>query len=163
TKNGYQHLWLKGRGLPKQGLAKVSWLNENGRFYTHTSLVDGQEEFLFTQIGANDPHFNLRNEQAFVRRVENSKQHHFISVLEPHGEYNPSEEYTLDAESQLTELGYSQQDELLLVDITIAGKSYLIAINQAAEGSVNQQFQYQHQSYVINGRLAVFALNDDEE
>ncbi|WP_445426803.1 heparinase II/III domain-containing protein [Alishewanella sp. HL-SH06] len=163
TKNGYQHLWLKGRGLPKQGLAKVSWLNENGRFYTHTSLVNGQEEFLFTQIGANDPHFNLRNEQAFVRRVENSKQHHFISVLEPHGEYNPSEEYTLDAESQLTELGYSQQDELLLVYITIAGKSYLIAINQAAEGSVNQQFQYQHQSYVINGRLAVFALNDDEE
>ncbi|MCC5453180.1 heparinase II/III family protein [Rheinheimera sp. UJ51] len=163
TKNGYQHLWLKGRGLPKQGLAKVSWLNENGRFYTHTSLVNGQEEFLFTQIGANDPHFNLRNEQAFVRRVENSKQHQFISILEPHGEYNPSEEYTLDAESQLTKLGYSQQDELLLVNITIAGKSYLIAINQAAEGSVNQQFQYQHQSYVINGRLAVFALNDDEE
>ncbi len=163
AKNGYQHLWLKGRGLPKQGLAKVSWLNENGRFYTHTSLVNAQEEFLFTQLGANDPHFNLRNEQAFIRRVNNKNQHQFISVLEPHGEYNPGKEYTLEAESKVTELGYSQQGEVMLVDITIAGVSYLIAINQAAESSIKQDFQYQDQSFSINGRLAVFALNDDEE
>ncbi|MBZ9611662.1 heparinase II/III domain-containing protein [Rheinheimera maricola] len=163
AKNGYQHLWLKGRGLPKQGLAKVSWLNENGRFYTHTSLVNGQEEFLFTQLGASDPNFNLRNEQAFVRRVKNNKQHRFISILEPHGEYNPGKEYTLEAESQVTELGYSQQGEVLLVDITIAGLPYLIAINQAAEGSIKQDFQYQDRSFSINRRLAVFALNDDEE
>jgi len=163
AKNGYQHLWLKGRGLPKQGLAKVSWLNENGRFYTHTSLVNGQEEFLFTQIGANDPHFNLRNEQAFVRRVKNNKQHQFISVLEPHGEYNPGKEYTLEAQSQLTALGHSQRGEVMLVELTIAGVSYLIAINQAAEGAIDQDFQYQDQSFSVNGRLAVFALNDDEE
>ncbi|MDP5189649.1 heparinase II/III domain-containing protein [Rheinheimera baltica] len=163
AKNGYQHLWLKGRGLPEQGLAKVSWLNENGRFYTHTSLVNGQEEFLFTQLGANDPHFNLRNEQAFVRRVNNKKQHQFISVLEPHGEYNPGKEYTLDAASQVTQLSYSQQGEVMLVNITIAGVSYLIAINQVPDGSIKQNFQYQDQSFSINSRLAVFALNDDEE
>jgi oligo-alginate lyase len=160
AKNGYQHLWLKGRGLPDQGLAKVSWLNENGRFYTHTSLVNGQEEFLFTQIGANDPHFNLRNEQAFVRRVQNKQQHQFISVLEPHGEYNPGKEYTLEAASQVTKLSYSQQGEVMLLNITIAGVPYLVAINQAAEGSIRQDFQYQDQSFFINGRLAVFALND---
>lgn len=160
AKNGYQHLWLKGRGMPKQGLAKVSWLNENGRFYTQTSLVNGQEEFLFTQIGANDPNFNLRNEQAFVRRVKNKNQHQFISVLEPHGEYNPGKEYTLEAESKVTKLDYSQQGEVILVNITIAGVAYLIAINQSAEGSINQDFQYQDQSFSINGRLAVFALND---
>lgn len=161
TKNGYQHLWLKGRGLPKQRLAKASWLNENGRFYTHTSLVNGQEEFLFTQLGANDPHFNLRNEQAFIRRVTNKNQHQFISVLEPHGEYNPGKEYTLEAESQLTELSYSQQGDVMLVDLTIAGVSYLIAINQAPEGASKQIFQYQDQSFFINGRLAVFAQNDN--
>ena len=35
--NGYQHLWLKGEATPEAGLAKVSWLNDNGRFYTQTS------------------------------------------------------------------------------------------------------------------------------
>lgn len=159
--NGYQHLWLKGRGTPEQGLAKVSWLNENGRFYTHTSLVNGREEFLFTQIGANDPNFNLRNEQAFVRRVKHNKQHQFISILEPHGEYNPGKEYTLEAESKLTQLSYSQQGEVMVVNIVIAGISYLIAINQSEDGSIKQDFQYQDQSFSINGRLAVFVMNDD--
>ena len=56
-KNGYQHLWLKGQATPEKGLAKVSWLNENGRFYTQTSLVNGDESFMFTQIGANDPNW----------------------------------------------------------------------------------------------------------
>jgi hypothetical protein len=160
--NGYQHLWLRGQATPEAGLAKVTWLNDNGRFYTQTSLVKGDESFMFTQIGATDPNFNLRNEHGFVRRVTNSKQHQFISILEPHGEYNPSKEYTLEATSSVTGLEYSEHDDLALVQIDIAGISYLLAINTAdqSNSSSEQAFTYQNQTFSLNGRLAVFVLNN---
>lgn len=163
--NGYQHLWLKGDALPEAGIAQVSWLNNNGRFYTQTSLVDGNEAFLFTQIGANDPNFNLRNEQAFIRRVTNSKQHTFVSVLEPHGEYNPGKEYTVQASSQITGLSYEQQDSLTLVRIVYAGQPYLVAINQneSLAGDANSTFTYQQHTHSLNGRLAVYPLNGHQE
>ncbi|XOV78832.1 MAG: heparinase II/III family protein [Aestuariibacter sp.] len=161
-KNGYQHLWLKGEGQPEKGLAKVSWLNDNGRFYTQTSIVNGDESFLFTQIGANDPNFNLRNEQGFIRRVGNKAQHRFISVLEPHGEYNPSKEYTLDATSKVTELKYSQQGVVALVTIEIAGFTYLVAINES-KVLQPQSFEYHHKPFSLNGQFAVYAVNNHQE
>lgn len=162
-KNGYQHLWLKGQGKPESGLAKVSWLNENGRFYTQSSLVTGDESFLFTQIGANDPNFNLRNEQSFIRRVTGKGQHQFISVLEPHGEYNPSKEFTLDASSKITDLRVTHQAQLTLVELQIAGLTYLVAIDKtdvsSSENSLNRSFSYQQKTFSLNGRLAVYVLN----
>lgn len=161
-KNGYQHLWLKGQAQPGKGLAKVTWLNSNGRFYTQTSLVDGQESILFTQIGANDPNFNLRNEHGFIRRVSDSKKHRFISVLEPHGEYNPSKEYTLDASSKLTGLKVDQQGDLTLVAVEIADKSYLVVVNHTKiMNSANPfSFTYQNKTLSVDGRLAVFEINN---
>lgn len=160
--NGYQHLWLKGQGNPKSGLAKVTWLNDNGRFYTQTSLVQGQETFLFTQIGANDPNFNLRNEQAFIRRVTGKKAHHFVSVLEPHGEYNPSKEYTLEATSKVSGLKVSQTAELTLVEIEIADANYLIAINKSktTDSESRHNFNFQGQPFSLLGRLAVYQINN---
>lgn len=157
-KNGYQHLWLKGQATPEEGLAKVSWLNDNGRFYTQTSLVKGDESFLFTQIGANDPNFNLRNEQGFIRRVGGQKQHRFISVLEPHGEYNPSKEFTLDATSKVTGLAYSQQGNLTLVKIDIADREYLVAVNQ--QDNSDSTFTYENNTYSLRNRFAVYVLNN---
>ncbi|MDO6721251.1 alginate lyase family protein [Psychrosphaera sp. 1_MG-2023] len=165
-KNGYQHLWLKGQATPEKGLAKVSWLNENGRFYTQTSLVNGDESFMFTQIGANDPNFNLRNENGFVRRVKGTKQHQFVSVLEPHGEYNPSKEYTLEATSRVTGLELTNNGDLALVKISIAGNTYLVAINKVAnkknklESELQRKFTYQNKTFSLNGRLAVYVLTN---
>ncbi|WP_371744407.1 heparinase II/III family protein [Psychrosphaera sp. B3R10] len=165
-KNGYQHLWLKGQATPEKGLAKVSWLNENGRFYTQTSLVNGDESFMFTQIGANDPNFNLRNENGFVRRVQGTKQHQFVSVLEPHGEYNPSKEYTLEATSRVTGLELTNNGDLALVKISIAGNTYLVAINKVAnkknklESELQRKFTYQNKTFSLNGRLAVYVLTN---
>lgn len=157
NQNGYQHLWQRGQATPQQGLAKVSWLNSNGRFYTQSSLVNGEESFLFTQIGANDPNFNLRNEQGFIRRVKDKKQHQFVSILEPHGEYNPSKEYTLDANSKVSGIDLKQQGDLLMIQVDIADMSYLVVINQSKSAEDNV-FNYQHQSYSLNGRFGVFTL-----
>lgn len=157
-KNGYQHLWLKGAAKPEKGLAKVTWLNDNGRFYTLTSLVNGDESFLFTQLGANDPNFNLRNEQGFIRRVKQQKRHNFVSVLEPHGEYNPSKEYTLEATSRISSLIHTEQDDLSLVNITIANIQYLAVINHSKD-KLKHKFKYKNKSFSLNGRLAVYVLN----
>ncbi|WP_425325595.1 heparinase II/III domain-containing protein [Planctobacterium marinum] len=162
--NGYQHLWLKAQGKPYKGLAKVTLLNDNGSFYTLSTLTKGDEQFLFTQIGANDPDFNLRNEQAVIRRVEGAKQHTFVSVFEPHGDYNPSKEYTLNASSQLSAIEYETRGDLLLVQLVLNGTSYLIAIDKLkrAEG-VETAFKFKNQSYSLSGPLAVYLMTNDLE
>lgn len=160
TNNGYQHLWLQAKAQPKTGLAQVTWLNDNGRFYTHTTQTNGDESFLFTQLGANDPNFNLRNERGFVRRVTRQQSHQFVSVLEPHGEYNPSKEYTLQATSQVSEFNVKQQNELQLIQLTLAKTQYLVVINTTTDKTkLNTEFTYKNQSYSLNGRLAVYEIN----
>jgi len=159
SNNGYQHLWLKGQATPKpdatQGMAQVTWLNENGRFYTHTSLVAGDETFLFTQIGANDPNFNLRNEQGFIRRVAGKKQHTFISVLEPHGKYNPSKEYTLQANSAVSGIEHKQQGDIALTTLDMGSKRYLIATSQLKK---SQSFKFNNKSYTLSDHLGVYLI-----
>lgn len=160
TNNGYQHLWLQAKAQPESGLAQVTWLNDNGRFYTQTTQTNGDESFLFTQLGANDPNFNLRNERGFVRRVTRQQSHQFVSVLEPHGEYNPSKEYTLQAKSQVSEFNVEQQNELQLIQLTLAKTQYLVVINTTDnEQKLNTEFTYKNQSYSLNGRLAVYEIN----
>lgn len=156
TENGYQHLWMKAQATPDKGLAKVSWLNDNGRFYTQTNLVNGDETIMFTQIGANDPNFNLRNEHGYIRRVENKTSHQFVSVLEPHGDYNPSKEFTLDATSKLKGLDVTEQDGITLVKLSMAERIYLVAINN--DQKENQTFNFENNTYSMNNRLVVFGL-----
>lgn len=161
-KHGYQHLWLKGQGTPAPGMAKVTWLNDNGHFYTQTSLVQGNEAFLFTQIGANDPQFNLRNEQGFIRRVTGRKHHNFVSVLEYHGEYNPAKEFTLGARSQVSGITHLKDGDLTFIGLDYAGEGYLVVINESSDTS-QRQVSYQGRHYLIDGNLAAFRLGDQQE
>lgn len=101
TDNGYQHLWLRARTEVDAGdTFALTWLAGN-RFYTWTALAGDDLEVLFTELGAADPDFNLRREQAVILRVPNADATTFVSVLEPHGEYNGSEEYTVQSESRI--------------------------------------------------------------
>lgn len=97
---GYQHLWLNGKGESQKKNAQITWL-VNNRFYTLTALTDKNTEILFTTIGANDPHFNLRNESAIMLRESNAKDHLFVNVIEPHGKYDPVDESTKFATSNI--------------------------------------------------------------
>ena len=140
--HGYQHLWLLATAnltthSMLNRLAKITWLNNNGRFYTLSTLVNANssqhndEQMLFTQLGANDPNMNLRQQQAFIHRV-NATNHTFINVIEPHGEYNPSKEYTLGATSNVAELNHYQQAELAALTIRFTdGQQYLLAMNHS--------------------------------
>jgi hypothetical protein len=100
-KNGYQHLWLRATADVAEGeLFQVTWLKDD-RFYTYSVLADADMEVLFTQTGAGDPNFNLRTEQGLILRAKNASEFTFISVLEPHGEYNGSREFTKASASNL--------------------------------------------------------------
>ncbi|WP_231758868.1 heparinase II/III domain-containing protein [Microbulbifer elongatus] len=161
--NGYQHLWLKASAKPATGLAQVTWLNDNGRFYTQSSLVDGNTELLFTELGANDPNFNLRAEKSFIARRDNADKHTFISVLEPHGEYNPSKEFTLKAESQVSALRHQRTGDLEL--IAIGGKNgttQLLAYNRNSDvdDSVYNRFEFDGSEYSFNGRAKLFQIKN---
>ncbi|MEJ7626061.1 MAG: heparinase II/III family protein [Ferruginibacter sp.] len=86
--NGYQHLWKEAVGNSKSNNAKITWFG-NGKFYSSTCVVNKNDELIFARLGANDPNFNLRLDPAFIIRKKNSKEATFVSIVEPHGEYNP--------------------------------------------------------------------------
>lgn len=159
--NGYQHLWLKAQAQPKAGLSQITWLNDNGRFYTNSSIMDGETSLIFTQIGANDPLFNLRNENAFINRKTNAKSHTFVSVLEPHGEYNPSKEFTISAVSKVEKLSHKKIKNIDVVEISLEGNQrYLLAFNSAKNIKSNQSnsFIFNGSTYQFDGRFKLFKI-----
>ena len=98
--NGYQYLWKVAEAEPVEGVSQVTWLLDR-KFYSVTSSVPANTKVVFTQIGANDPNFSLKPEPGFMLRTKTSDGVSFVSVIEPHGDYNPTVEYTLGSYSQI--------------------------------------------------------------
>ena len=117
TNNGYQYLWDVGRGKAVNGQSQVTWLLDS-TFYSVTSAVPDGAEIIFAEIGANDPNFNLRREPAFILRSGSNDGVSFASVIEPHGEYNGTAEYTVNSHSNVKEVRHfeSGADEYIRVE-----------------------------------------------
>ncbi len=148
--NGYEHLWLAGSGSPESDIAKVTWLHNN-RFYSHSTAIkkDQPVDVLFTKLGATDPHFNLRDESGFVLRANKAKNHTFVSLLELHGEYNPSKEFTLASHSQLSVFDYEQQGDVMLINAELEGFAFSMAI-------VTDNFAAESHKVTVNGQVKTF-------
>ncbi len=69
-----------------------------------STISDSNDEILFTRIGANDPHFNLRREAAIMLRRKNTKNTLFVSTIEAHGSYSPVTESAINSKSNIKEL-----------------------------------------------------------
>ena len=134
--NGYQYLWDVGRGKAVAGLSQVTWLLDS-TFYSVTSSVPEGAEIIFAEIGANDPNFNLRREPAFILRSGSNDGISFASVIEPHGEYNPTVEYTLNSHSNVKSVDHfeSGSDEYIRIE-TKDGQRVGLAIAGEQDGSV---------------------------
>lgn len=103
-KNGYQHLWLEGRAtIPDQNTVQLTWLSNN-TFYTISTLLNQNDEFLFTRIGANDPQYNLRRNPAFILRKPQEKNGVFISAIETHGSYSAVTEIAKNTSTNIKEI-----------------------------------------------------------
>lgn len=114
-KNGYQHLWKEAEGITKDGFI-VTWLNKN-RFYSLINSADSTANIIFTRIGGSDPNFNLRNEPGILIR-KNARNYTFATVIEPHGVFDPTLEFTKDAYSTIQKVSVVyDSDEYTVVKI----------------------------------------------
>ncbi len=107
--NGFQHLYVEGRGRSEAGTVAITWLND-GRFYSYTAATVPDDELLLARIGANDPDFNLRRDPAFIVRREGANNTVFASVLESHGSYDPVTELSTNARSGVAEIAVAYDD-----------------------------------------------------
>ncbi|WP_296144585.1 alginate lyase family protein [uncultured Flavobacterium sp.] len=108
--NGYQHLWNLAESKGNNGISKFTWLNDS-RFYTISTITDENSKLFFTRLGANDPNFNLRNESGYLIRNANKKDYTFVSVIEPHGSFDPKLESVQDPHSKVENIQILKQDE----------------------------------------------------
>jgi len=87
-------------------------------------------EVLFTETGAADPNFNLRTEPGLILRVTGASDFTFVSLLEPHGEYNGSREFTTASASNVRDLKRVSETSSDIVRITGKnGDSTTVAIS----------------------------------
>ena len=126
---GYQHIWLNAVGNSVTGNASVTIL-QNKRFYTTTFLSDSSTRVEFVTLGANDPNFNLRNEKGFIISKQKAKDHLFISLIESHGNTNPTAETTVGFKGRVQNLKLiSETGEISSFQFSIDSKIYTVTIN----------------------------------
>ncbi|MEI6894567.1 MAG: heparinase II/III family protein [Colwellia sp.] len=153
NKNGYQHLYLEGKGKAAANNTKFSWLG-NGKYYTLTSVTDKSDEILLTRIGANDPEFNLRRDAGFMIRRSDSDNTTFVSVIEPHGSYSPVSEASLNSNSNIADLALVHDDDnYTAVSITdVKGNEQLfILANKDSSSSAKHKLSINDKVYQWTG------------
>ena len=128
--NGYQHLWRRAAAdLDSGDSFGMTWLYD-GRFYSLTSLTSTDTQAVFAELGANDPNFNLLRGQALILRVPEADTYSFVSVLESHGEYNGTDEYTVGNYPQVTAVErYSENGADVIRLLTESGGETLLALS----------------------------------
>ncbi|NNE59143.1 MAG: alginate lyase family protein [Hellea sp.] len=116
-KNGYQFLWKLAEATPIDGLSQITFLLDR-KFYSVTSSVPDNTSIIFAETGAGDPNFSLRHEPAFILRCQSTDGVSYASVIEPHGDYNPVVEYTLDSHSHVKTVSHFETgaDEFVLIE-----------------------------------------------
>ena len=127
--DGYQHLYLEGKGKPASDSTQFNWLVE-GKFYTLTSATNVTDELLFARVGAQDPEFNLRRDAALIFRRKDVGDSLFVSVIEPHGRYSPVSELSVNPKSNMAALkvAFDTEAYTAVVIETLDNKSSLFIV-----------------------------------
>jgi hypothetical protein len=151
--NGYQHLYLEGKGKPAADTTQFSWLGD-GTFYTLTTATNPSDQLLLTRLGAKDPEFNLRRDAALMIRRNKTKDTVFASVIEPHGGYSPVSELSVNSKSNISALNVVHDDAnytaVSIVDVKGHSSVFIIA-NQQAATSAQHQLTLAGKSYQWTG------------
>ena len=163
TADGYRHLWVRASASVDENKSfSLTWLNKN-RFYTYTALGQDGFEVLLTQLGANDPSFNLRHDQALVLRVKEARGQTFLSVLEPHGEYNGAAEYTIGSRSNIAELRRFRAEGADIIRITTTGGArHYLALSYDPRADVTHKAAADGRDFEWRGYYAVFDRSGDK-
>lgn len=140
--HGYQHLFVEAKGhIPAENNLNLTWLNE-GSFYSLTTVASGDNDLIFTILGANDPEFNLRRDQGIILRMKGKKDALFASVIEMHGYYDPVSEIASNAFSNLDKIEILHNDEdftaLKIIDLKKSSWLFVISNNNASYSDKHQ-------------------------
>ena len=129
--NGYQHLWIEAKGKCNKPVSSLTFLND-GRFYSITTNVMPDTDLFLLRIGASDPNFNLRNDQSFLLRDNNFFERTYVTVIEPHGEFNPIHEYTNSSYPQIKNIKIleNNRNSSKLMLILTSGESVYLEISK---------------------------------
>ncbi|GAA0869159.1 hypothetical protein GCM10009116_09950 [Brevundimonas basaltis] len=153
---GYQHLWVDARSGAEDGDRSLTWLLD-GRFYTYRFAASAPTQALLVESGANDPNFNLRREQALIRRMEGQPDASFVAVLEPHGAYDGSAETVTGSTSRIRSIERHRGDAAELVIVTLAsGKTVALGVADEIGAGTRHIVRVGGQTYQWTGPWARF-------
>lgn len=131
TKDGYEHLEILASGKPVQNQRELQFtFLQKQRFYTLTSIVNENSEVMLTQTGANDPEFNLNIQRQLLLREKGKSNHTFVTIIEPHGFFNPIKETVSQPVSVFKELKSSEQDGIQVLTFIANGKSWVYTLSR---------------------------------
>ncbi len=114
---------------------------------------------LFTQLGANDPEFNLRNDPSFILRRKATESTLFFSVVEAHGSYSPVSEIAKNASSSIREIKTLLDNENYTVVQISPTKGQVLMVclsNQNADPKESHQINLKGKSYQWVGPYIIF-------
>jgi len=151
--DGYQHLYKEASALVKDGNIKLSWLLNN-KFYTYSAVTYNNDEVIFGRIGANDPEFNLRNEQTLILRKNNAKDALFVSTIESHGTYSPVSELAVNAYSNvenLTIIHNSKEYTAVLIETKNDKSKVYIISNENNDKDTEHKLAINNKEYAWKG------------
>ena len=153
--NGYQHLWVDGEAAAESG-GRLTWM-QGSRFYSlHMRPPEGAQ-VLMVESGANDPEFNLRREQAVIQRVDDVRDPAFLSLLEPHGEYDASAETVVASASRVRDLRLERHEgaDLIAIEL-IDGRAITVAIAHDPSVAAKHTLSEGGESYAWTGPIGRF-------
>ena len=155
--HGYQHLYVEGQGTVKDdGISQLTWMQEN-KYYTLSIATKNADELMLTRIGANDPKLNLRRDPGFMLRRE-QEDTVFVSIVEPHGGYNPVIESSVNANSQIKNITVlTDTDQYTAVEITTTkgvSMTFIVA-NANPSAEKNHQLKVNNSSYKWTGPFSL--------
>ena len=123
--NGYQHLWLLGEAAAPAGeRLAFTWLRA-GRFYTYAVQANASLRAMMTRVGAGDPDFSLRPEPGLMLRADQVDNLALVALLEPHGEYSSSREFTRHSKPQVADMRWFDADGKDVVTIRAGSGEHL--------------------------------------
>ena len=136
--HGYQHIWVDATCEPVEGQPLQFTFFNGDRMYTITSAVSEPASASLVHLGANDPNFNLRNENGWILSVPEAQNCTFASIVEPHGHYDVIRETAENTKSAVSNVKIlSDTPEKTEVEVVYGPDSKKAVFVVAADGNYN--------------------------
>ncbi|BDD00944.1 alginate lyase family protein [Persicobacter psychrovividus] len=156
TEGGFQYIWKVATAETHTKNAQFSWLNDK-TFYSITTANTAPTQEFMGLYGANDPHFNLRNQPMYMMRRK-GKDVRFVNIFEPHGSIHPAtDELVNNTKSQIKNVTDKQLSNGL-TQITVDhanGHQYIVLLSNNNDKTAAHQATVNGQDVKWEGPLNV--------